>query len=156
MNYLRFKVEEFVDNYLKIYKELTNVKFKVKESEEDIGSIEILYIINKDDDAEIRKEIYDIISNIVYNDFENKGFTENEINNILISYDYFNEIEHEIKLAEEELNSIIISTYEIYEIKESYNIKELFEIFPIESLIIDEYEQSNNSYKEVEEMLWAA
>lgn len=71
---------------------LTNVKFKVKESEEDIGSIEILYIINKDDDAEIRKEIYDIISNIVYNDFENKGFTENEIDNILISYDYFNEI----------------------------------------------------------------
>lgn len=75
---------------------LTNVKFKVKESEEDIGSIEILYIINKDDDAEIRKEIYDIISNIVYNDFENKGFTENEINNILISYDYFNEIGKEI------------------------------------------------------------
>lgn len=75
---------------------LTNVKFKVKESEEDIGSIEILYIINKDDDAEIRKEIYDIISNIVYNDFENKGFTENEIDNILISYDYFNEIGNEI------------------------------------------------------------
>lgn len=75
---------------------LTNVKFKVKESEEDIGSIEILYIINKDDDAEIRKEIYDIISNIVYNDFENKGFTENEIDNILISYDYFNEIGKEI------------------------------------------------------------
>lgn len=92
MESLILKVEEFINKNFKDKETLKNVKFKVKKSEEYIGSIEILYIINKDDTAINRRKIYNIISNKIYNDFEQKGFTENEINNILISYDYFDEI----------------------------------------------------------------
>ncbi|WP_317366381.1 hypothetical protein [uncultured Tyzzerella sp.] len=92
MGKLNLKLNKLINQYLKNNKKLENVRFELKESEEIPGSIEILYIVNKDDTAETRKEIYNTISDIVYTDFEKKGLTKEEIMNVLISYDYFNEI----------------------------------------------------------------
>lgn len=82
------KIKNIVENEIIKNIKYGNVYFKVRKSNET-DEIEILYKINsRYDSLEKRNEIFDEINILIC-----KNFNRSELDNILIIYDYFDEID---------------------------------------------------------------